>query len=372
MVIDYSPLVMRVTRKYLLSPNRATTPANYHCVSRVVWREFIFKKEEKEYFRKIMRKYEKYCGLQVLSYCLMSNHFHIMVEVPPRPTKMMGDERFLEHLELIYSPSHVSDVRRWIAQCRAIKDASSRRAAVSELKERYTRRMWDLSEFMKAVKQKFTQWYNKRMGLSGTLWEGRFKSVLVEDGYAARMTAAYIDLNPVRAGMVADPKDYRWSSYGEACAGVELAQKGLLRVMQKKESEMPNCDVSPLWAEVMEQYRVLMAEEGEVANLDAPPTQGESKSSRYKKRRGFSAKDAQKIIDSGGKLTSGQMLHCKARYFTDGVVLGSRAFVDKFFERMKSDRPEAHTQRTTGARRLRHVRNAKFYSLRDLRKNAHG
>ena len=108
-------------------------------------------------------------------------------------------------------------------------------AQLGALKERYTRRMWDLSEFMKAVKQKFTQWYNNRNGLSGTLWEGRFKSVLVEDGYAARMTAAYIDLNPVRAGMVKDPKDYRWCSYGEACAGGEHAQQGLLEVMLKEE-----------------------------------------------------------------------------------------------------------------------------------------
>jgi hypothetical protein len=51
----------------------------------------------------------------------------------------------------------------------------------------------------------------------GTLWEGRFKSVLVEGtGQTLSTMAAYIDLNPVRAGIVKDPADYRWSGYAEA------------------------------------------------------------------------------------------------------------------------------------------------------------
>jgi hypothetical protein len=69
---------------------------------------------------------------------------------------------------------------------------------------------------------------------SGTLWEQRYKSVIVESGIAARTMAAYIDLNPVRAGMVEDPADYRWSSYGEAIGGGNKgngrkAREGLVR-----------------------------------------------------------------------------------------------------------------------------------------------
>ncbi len=72
---------------------------------------------------------------------------------------------------------------------------------------------------MKGVMQRFTQWHNGKHKRSGTLWERRFKSVVVEDGLAARTMAAYIDLNPVREGMVEDPADYRWSGYGEAVGG---------------------------------------------------------------------------------------------------------------------------------------------------------
>jgi putative transposase len=363
---------MRILRKYLLADDHENRAATYHCVTRVIWKTFIFKKEEKEFFRKTMRQYEAYCGVKVLAYCLMSNHVHIMVKVPAKPRRLISDVSFIEKLSLIYSDEHIADVVRWLAECRAIENKEDRKLAVRELKERYTRRMCDLSEFMKAIKQKFTQWYNKRKGKTGTLWEGRFKSVLVEDGYVTRMTAAYIDLNPVRAGMVADPKGYRWCSYGEACAGVEVAQKGLLEVMQKPDGYAVNEPLTETWQEVMGEYRMMMVEEGAAADQEAQGVLGESKAIRYKRRNGFSASEIEKILKTGGKLSAAQMLHCKARYFTDGVVLGSREFVEKFFDVMKRNRPEQHTKRTTGARKLRQVSDSKMYSLRDLKKNPLG
>ena len=88
--------------------------------------------------------------------------------------------------------------------------------------------MCDLSTFVKELKQRFSRWYNKQTGRKGTLWEERFKSVLIEDSdYALSTITAYIDLNAVRAGMVDDPKDYRFCGYGEAVAGGKAARAGL-------------------------------------------------------------------------------------------------------------------------------------------------
>src|SRR5690606_24220015 len=53
-----------------------------------------------------------------------------------------------------------------------------------------------------------------------------------EDGEALRTMALYIDLNPVRAGLVEDPKDYRWTGYGEASGGSKRARRGLCKVME--------------------------------------------------------------------------------------------------------------------------------------------
>ena len=62
--------------------------AYYHCVSRVVERRFALGEEEKQQFIHFMRLYEKFCQVRVISYCLMSNHFHLLVEVPAKPESL--------------------------------------------------------------------------------------------------------------------------------------------------------------------------------------------------------------------------------------------------------------------------------------------
>ncbi len=187
-------------------------PAIYHCVSRVVDRRFVLGEEEKEQFVAYMRTYEQFCGLRVLAFCVMSNHFHILLEVPAAPEERgedWSDERLLDHLSGLYSKPQMGALRWELEHYRKQENTE----AADAFRERYFRRMWDLSQFMKTLKQRFTRWFNRHHGRKGTLWEERFKSVLVEDGHAARTMAAYIDLNPVRAKIVGAPKDYRWCSY---------------------------------------------------------------------------------------------------------------------------------------------------------------
>src|SRR5271165_5119183 len=97
-------------------------------------------------------------------------------------------------------------------------------------------------------KGRFAQWYNRRHGRYGVLWADRFKSVLLEGGEALAAVAAYIELNPVRAGLCADPKDYRYCGYAEALAkGSSLARQGIKIVLGHSDA------IS--WKEVSEQYR---------------------------------------------------------------------------------------------------------------------
>ena len=84
-----------------LSPSAETSVSLYHCVSRVVDRRFIFGREEKDVFVKMMREYEAFCGVRVLAYCVMSNHFHVLVEVPPKKKGSaieLSDQDFLARL----------------------------------------------------------------------------------------------------------------------------------------------------------------------------------------------------------------------------------------------------------------------------------
>jgi hypothetical protein len=133
----------------------------------------------------------------------------------------------------------------------ARRDAAGR---VEEIRHRYTRRMHDLSWFMKSLLERFTKWFNGRHSRSGTLWEDRFKSVIVESG------AAYIDLNPVRAGMVDDPADYRWSGYGEAVGGGKRgngkkSREGIVRACMSHKGTGFDADK---WKEVSRIYRRAM------------------------------------------------------------------------------------------------------------------
>ena len=117
-------------------------------------------------------------------------------------------------------------------------------------RKRLLARMHDVSEFMKTLKQRFTIWFNHTHDRYGTLWAERFKSTVVEGREAAlRVTAAYIDLNPVRAGIVEDPKDYRWSGYGDAVGGSTEAREGIVEAVRG------TYDGSLNWRKASREYR---------------------------------------------------------------------------------------------------------------------
>ena len=71
----------------------------------------------------------------------------------------------------------------------------------------------DISDFMKQVAQRYTRFVNKRHGRTGTLWEGRFRSSLIDSEQYLLRCYRYVEMNPVRARIVDHPAQYRWSSY---------------------------------------------------------------------------------------------------------------------------------------------------------------
>ena len=320
--------------------------AYYHCVSRVVNREFVLGDAEREHFVKLLRLCEQFAGVRVVTFCVMSNHFHILVEVPKRPEILPGDEELLARLKRTYSGLGFATIRQHLTMLRG----ATSQAAAEAYRETFFARMWDVSAFMKALKQRFTQWYNRERGRKGTLWEERYRSVLVEGaGDALAAMAAYIDLNPVRAGMVSDPEEYRWCGYGEAIAGKRRAVDGLKTVTDTYRG-LPG----PKGA-VLSNYRELLYGRGE--------ERGEDEQGRAM-RKGFNRKQVDAVLAKKGKLTWNEMLRCRVRYFSDGAVLGSKGFVNTIF---KAEQHRFGPKRVTGARPLRGVEAAKLCALRDLR-----
>jgi hypothetical protein len=287
----------------------------YHCVSRVVDRRFIFEttghgSPEAERFVLLMRLLEAFSGVRVLDYVLMSNHFHLLCEVPQ--ARELSEAELLDRIQAGYGAARRQALEQELARLRQEPDGAEQ---IQRLLQPYRRRMFDLSIFIKELKGRFAQWYNRRHGRYGVLWADRFKSVLLEGGEAVAAVAAYIELNPVRAGLCADPKDYRYCGYAEALAkGSSLAREGIRIVLGQSEA------VS--WKEVSQQYRKYLFVQGSLHTETKQPA--------------FDLATAQTVVEQqNGELSLPERLRCRIRYFTDGVILGSQSFVESHFYKLK-------------------------------------
>ncbi|MBM3882029.1 MAG: transposase, partial [Verrucomicrobia bacterium] len=199
-------------------------PAVYHCVSRIVGAQRLLDDLGKETLVRLLRRLATFCGLEVITYCIMSNHFHVLVRVPAEQNPT--DEELVERMKALYGKAKPREAGLLYEAEKGLHDHGR---VDADLRERMLARMGDVSEFMKEFKQRFSKWYNIRHQRFGTLWAERFRSVLVEDQPGVLETvSAYIDLNAVRAGLVEDPKDYRHCGYAAAVAGDAKARSGLL------------------------------------------------------------------------------------------------------------------------------------------------
>jgi putative transposase len=313
----------------------------FHCVSRVAGREFLFGNGEREVFRAILRKVEAFSGVQVLTWTILSNHFHVLVEIPDAPDPEMPDEELLARLSKLYSRVYVRDVGD---QLRNFSQPGMEEAK-KVLRASYIRRMGNLSEFMRSLKQRFSSAYNRHHGRRGTLWEERFRATAVGGNLESVLTvAAYIDLNAVRAGLCNDPKDYRWCGYAEAVAGDRAARTGLAAVLESYGD-------SGHWAHAGHVYRRVLFGLGE---------EKESK-------RGFDQATVDAELNRDGKLGRVALLRCRVRYFSDGLAIGTRVFVEEFFQATKG---KLFTEgRRTGARKMRGGNWGDMFSARDLQRD---
>jgi hypothetical protein len=340
----------------------------FHCISRVVDRNFVFGVAEREEFAKLMRATEAFSGVRVLAWTILSNHFHLLLEVPEKPAGFdLDEDAFWRRIGALYSGEEMEEIRRVIRSFLAVPGGAAGGVMARAYRQRFLDRMLDLSEFMKTLKQRFTVWFNRGHERVGTLWESRFKSVLVEANPETLMkVAAYIDLNAVRAGMVTDPKDYRWCGYAEALG----AKKGRIRGLAREALDMVMGEAWPpsvsgqgstgrrVVEDRREMRRMLARYRKLLFGAGAGAAPGKS---------GITQAEVESVWKAGGKLTLAQLLRCRVRHFSDGLVLGSRAFVNRYFE---GERENFGATRKTGARKVRGSEEGGIFAMRDLRKGA--
>lgn len=342
-----APVLLNVRLMTHFSPGRFRgrhlvhgLPAVYHIVSRTAFARHTFSGIEKDCFLRILKKQAGFCGVEVFAFCVMSNHFHLLVKVPaPGP---ISDSELLRRYSLLYSEQNCppsSPAPRVLEKLLADNDREGQ-----ALRSRLLARMHNLAVFMRELKQRFGIWYNHRHRNKGTLWAERFRSTIVEEAPEALSTvAAYIDLNPVRAGMVDDPADYRFSSYGRASRGNRSAREGY---------ESLFCLKNP-WQELLPSYNLILYGKGERAKNKEPQNSGR-----------INPDKAAHILENGGRLPLWLALRQKIRYMSEGTALGSRDFLEALGNRWNCERG---SQRNRHAHPMQSGEWGEMHSYRNLK-----
>lgn len=293
----------------------------YHCISRTVNGERILGSDDKEFLAYEMAVVAEFCGISVLTYTLMDNHFHALVRVPR--AGQIDDRELVRRYRLLHrKPSPMAAAGLFAAE----EYLSLHGVLPPEWKDRQLRLMNDVSHFMRLLKQRFSIGFNKTHNRYGTLWSERFKSLLVEpDSESLRAVAMYIDLNAVRAGMVTDPKDYAFCGYGAAVAGSGLSRRGILSLMGLRN-----------WDEAQAGYRIGLFAAG----------------AKDKEHAGaISPEDLHRVLREAGRLPLGEALRARRDEFANGLVLGGEEYVRS---KMQQFRPKSRNGRQAGPHRLAH------------------
>jgi len=313
-------------------------------MSRTAYRSFLFGDEEKEIFMRMLFQQATFAGVDVLGYCIMGNHIHLLLRV--EPVDSLPDEVLFERYRQYYGSQKIPQSTYSVRELEAILQAGGREAEVAT--KRILSRMGDLPAFMRELKQRFTIWYNRKHENKGTIWAARYKSLLVEDSSESlTRVAAYLDLNPVRAGLVDDPKDYRWCGYAAAMGGNRLMRSALIDVFGQKHD----------FSEAIKSYRLILFGKG-----------CQSKGSTDSDKGRISAEKLAAVIQNGGSVPAHELYRLRVRYFSDGLALGSKSFLDAVF---REHRSAFGAKRSKAGTALPEGLWGTLYSLRDLKKNVY-
>ncbi len=280
-------------------------PAVYHVTSRVIQKRRLLAEGQREVWVAALHRAAEFSGVEVITYCVLETHFHILVRIDPA-AKECDDTTLVRRYRALYGESRA----QWSglnADELAHALANDPPETAEALRERLRRRMGDISEFMRTLRQRYTRWFNLAHGTAGTLWAERFGSVLVQDTpWLVGLIAAYIDLNAVRAGLADLPENYRWCGYTEALAGRESLCRALAACFPAARDT----------ADALARYRLLMLGRG-------AGTKGDGTGAR------IDAAALLEAVKNGGELRPHELLRLRARFLTEGRALGTRDWLER-------------------------------------------
>ena len=182
----------------------------YHCMVRCVRRAFLCGEGFEHRRQWIEERIEMLAGHFAVSVCgfaVMGNHLHLLVRLDPATADAWSSEEVARRWLAVYPPRTAN-----LDDTKIVKTMVDEILADEKLVAKYRRRLQDLGWFMKALKEPLARMANREDDCKGTFWESRYKSIAVLDKEALLAICAYIDLNPVAAGIAATPETSRHTS----------------------------------------------------------------------------------------------------------------------------------------------------------------
>jgi REP element-mobilizing transposase RayT len=173
-------------------------------------------------------------AIDVAAYAVMSNHYHVVVRIDRERALGWSVEEVLRRWTELFSGPLL--VTRYLSEARA-EMCDAEIAEVEALAEVYRARLHDLSWFMRTLNEHIARQANAEDGVKGRFWEGRFKSQALLDEQALLAAMAYVDLNPVRAGIAETPEA---SDYTSIQARIEAIRTRRLRGSVRREPSAVN------------------------------------------------------------------------------------------------------------------------------------
>jgi hypothetical protein len=182
----------------------------YHCISRVVRRARLLGEgadsatgDRKLWIERRLKELDAIFAVSVGGFSVLDNHLHLLLRLDPEIAKNWTDREVVDRWFKLYPPRGTD--RKPLATTK-LKDLVAKRLSDANWIAKTRDRLSSLSWFMKCLKEPLSRLVNKAEKCTGAFFEGRFKSIAVLDEEALLAVSAYIDLNPVAAGIAATPE----------------------------------------------------------------------------------------------------------------------------------------------------------------------